>query len=72
VELYLHLPQYAFRAWCLVKKHKDKFTFTFYLQSLKKPLVNTSVALAGIRTRYLVDTKSPESDSQTFRLRARN
>jgi hypothetical protein len=24
------LPQYVFMAWCLVK-HRDKFTFTFYL-----------------------------------------
>jgi hypothetical protein len=23
------LPQYAFLAWCLVKKHRDNFTFTF-------------------------------------------
>jgi hypothetical protein len=21
------LPQYAFMAWCLVKKHRDNFTF---------------------------------------------
>jgi hypothetical protein len=27
VELYLHSPQYAFMAWCLVK-HRDNFTFT--------------------------------------------
>jgi hypothetical protein len=26
----LPLPQYAFMAWCLVKKHRDNFTFTFY------------------------------------------
>jgi hypothetical protein len=25
------LPQYAFVAWCSVKKHRDNFTFTFYL-----------------------------------------
>jgi hypothetical protein len=26
------LPQYAFMAWCLVKKkHRNNFTFTFYL-----------------------------------------
>jgi hypothetical protein len=24
------LPQYAFMAWCVVKKHRDSFTFTFY------------------------------------------
>jgi len=29
VELYLHSPN-AFMAWCLVK-HRDSFTFTFYL-----------------------------------------
>jgi len=23
------LPQYAFMAWCLVKKHRNNFTFTF-------------------------------------------
>jgi len=23
------LPQYAFMAWCSVKKHRDNFTFTF-------------------------------------------
>jgi hypothetical protein len=31
MELYLHFPQYAFMAWCLVK-HRDNFTFTFYLK----------------------------------------
>jgi len=25
------LPQYAFMAWCLVKKHSDYFTFTLYV-----------------------------------------
>jgi hypothetical protein len=24
------LPQYAFISWCLVKKHRDNFTFYFY------------------------------------------
>jgi hypothetical protein len=30
VELYLYSPQYAFMAWCSVKKeqHRDKFTFS--------------------------------------------
>jgi hypothetical protein len=28
------LPQYAFMAWCLVK-HRDNFTFTFYLVLVK-------------------------------------
>jgi hypothetical protein len=23
------LPQYTFMTWCLVKKHRDKFTFLF-------------------------------------------
>jgi hypothetical protein len=29
-------PQYAFIAWCLVK-HRDNFTFTFYLYHRKDP-----------------------------------
>jgi hypothetical protein len=29
------LPQYAFMAWCLVKKHKDNFTFTLPLRDLR-------------------------------------
>jgi hypothetical protein len=29
------LPQYAFMAWCLVK-HRDNFTFTFYVKKLPK------------------------------------
>jgi uncharacterized short protein YbdD (DUF466 family) len=24
------LPQYAFMAWCLVKKHRNNFTFTLH------------------------------------------
>jgi len=29
VELYLHSPQYAFMAWCLVK-HRDNFTLLYF------------------------------------------
>jgi len=25
---YTSTPQYGFMAWCLVKKHRDNFTFT--------------------------------------------
>jgi len=28
------LPQYAFAAWCSVKKHTDNFTFNFYLHGI--------------------------------------
>jgi hypothetical protein len=31
---YTSTPQYVFMAWCLVK-HRDNFTFTFYLYRLK-------------------------------------
>jgi len=31
----LHLlPQYAFMAWCSVKKHRDNFIFTFYVKQM--------------------------------------
>jgi hypothetical protein len=32
------LPQYAFMAWCLVK-HRDNFTFTFYLYEYVSKLI---------------------------------
>jgi hypothetical protein len=28
---YTSTPQYAFKAWCSVKKHRVNFTFTLYL-----------------------------------------
>jgi hypothetical protein len=31
------LPQYAFMAWCVVKKHRDAFTFTFILPPPGRP-----------------------------------
>jgi hypothetical protein len=38
------LPQYAFMAWCSVKKHKDNFTFTFTLPVESNPLTAFEVA----------------------------
>jgi hypothetical protein len=32
------LPQYAFMALCLVKKHRDNFTFTLWSSELEKPI----------------------------------
>jgi hypothetical protein len=36
------LPQYAFMAWCLVK-HRDNFTFTFYVAVLTVTNSNKTV-----------------------------
>jgi hypothetical protein len=36
------LPQYAFMAWCLVKKHRDNFTFTFTVHNYGVGLLSSS------------------------------
>jgi hypothetical protein len=33
---YISTPQYAFMAWCLVKKHRDNFTFMRHDSSVNK------------------------------------
>jgi hypothetical protein len=38
------LPPYAFMVWCLVKKHRDNFTFIFFTDGVK-----TTILLQGVR-----------------------
>jgi len=51
------IPQYLFMAWCLVK-HRDNFTFTFYIYDL---LISSSACL-------VVAMKL--KDKQAYRFRA--
>jgi hypothetical protein len=45
---YTSTPQYAFMAWCSVKKHRDNFTFTFKaklsLWLIKHHIMNTNIS----------------------------
>jgi hypothetical protein len=41
----LPFPQYAFTAWCSVKKHKDNFTFYLYVYAIIKYTVSLHIFL---------------------------
>jgi hypothetical protein len=65
---YTSPPQYAFTAWCLVK-HRDNFTFTFYL----KCTVQILAAWTENSKRRPLDNRLADRETRpgTFRRRSR-
>jgi hypothetical protein len=51
------LPQYAFMAWCLVKKHRDNFTFLQAIIFLWKNYIYCYFVLPSKITKNMADQR---------------